>query len=175
MWRAWRIGRDYRQTPAKLGKLLRGRWGLGIIAVATAAALVIGIVLLLPGGTSGTEASGADTSAVGNTVRSGTTTAADDKIGAAVNGAGSSRTHEPHPDKQPAGGNKLPAPPMGMNGCDPAYGGKGQCVPWHIPPTEENKCAFLKGKGLSGLKVNGKDRLDIDRTPVRHRGPTVVE
>lgn len=137
---------------------MRKKLGVGIAGVLAAAVLVIGVVFMLPS----TETD----SAAGEAGTAGAPTASTvpDRIGAAVNGAGSPNTHEPHPNLRPSPNNKLPAPPPGMNGCDPGYGSRGQCMPWHIPPQEQDRCGWLKrDKSLSALKVNGNDRLAIDR------------
>lgn len=141
---------------------MRKKLGLGIAGVVTAAVLVVGVVLLMPGAETEQSAVSEDTNS--STGSNDPAEITDDRVGAAVNGAGSPRSHEPHPGLKPVPSNRLPAPPEGMNGCDPGYGTKSQCVPWHIPPQEEDRCAWLKSdKNVSAVKVNGTDRLGLDK------------
>lgn len=49
-----------------------------------------------------------------------------------------------------------------VDGCDHAYGVRGECVPYNFPsgvgPTPAAKCAWLASHGFRALEVPGKDR-----------------
>jgi hypothetical protein len=50
----------------------------------------------------------------------------------------------------------------GYDGCDHAYGDRGQCVPWRFPARARSGCAWLKAHGFAALAVHGRDRHRLD-------------
>ncbi|HXA57629.1 MAG TPA: hypothetical protein VNW94_00550 [Streptosporangiaceae bacterium] len=61
---------------------------------------------------------------------------------------------------------EVPVVPQ-IDGCDHAYGGIGQCVPWTFPAGVTDRCGWLRAHGLHSLPVRGKDRQHLDP---RHTG-----
>ncbi|MFC0532198.1 hypothetical protein [Phytohabitans kaempferiae] len=72
-------------------------------------------------------------------------------------------------DKPGAPQRPLPSPTApieideGNEGCDYAYGDRTVCVPWEFPEGVTDGCAWLRERGYEPLKVNGRDRHNLDR------------
>ena len=72
-------------------------------------------------------------------------------------------------DKPGAPEGPLPSPTApieieeGNEGCDYAYGDRTVCVPWEFPEGVTDGCAWLRERGYKPLKVNGRDRHNLDR------------
>lgn len=109
---------------------------------------------------SGSDAAGSD---------AGPVRAADgkrDQAGSAVSAP--PRIHQ-FADQPGAPERPLPSPTApieieeGNEGCDYAYGDRTVCVPWEFPEGVTDGCAWLRERGYKPLKVNGRDRHNLDR------------
>lgn len=71
---------------------------------------------------------------------------------------------DPGRPPKPALTSASPVPfPEGADGCDHAYGQRGQCVPWQFPSHTGDACAWLRSHGFGPLAVHGRDRHELDR------------
>ncbi|RMI31756.1 hypothetical protein EBN03_16305 [Nocardia stercoris] len=70
------------------------------------------------------------------------------------------------PERLPAGPQPNAVIPEGIDGCDHAYGGVGQCIPWNFPPSVKpaDRCAWLAAHGLQNIPVHGRDRHGLDKS-----------